>query len=244
MADIKEALAVLVSLQEKDRILDSFRQKAGEFPGEIEKRKKDFEDLRRETEEKKKGLSQLKMLKKNKEMELETLEADIRKHNLELNAVKSNDAYKALLKEIGEGKKASSNIETEILDLMERLEQAAQMSLAADQEVKLKEREMQDDIIRLEEEYKKMQAQVTTAELERATAVSIIPEAILKQYDHIRKVREGVGVAAIEGETCGECNMLLRPALINEVYKALEFVSCDSCSRILYRKPDNAEKKS
>lgn len=244
MAHIKETLSILVALQEKDSVLDALRQKAAEYPEAIRQRKQAFDDLRREAEEQKKGLTQLQMEKKNKEIELATRETDIRKHNLELNSIKSNDAYKALLREIDAGKKASSDIETEILDLMERVEQAVKASQAIDQEVKQKEKEMQADVSRFEEEHKKMLARVAAAEQERAADAAKVPEALMKQYDHIREVRDGVAVAAVEGETCGGCNMLLRPALINEVYKALDFVSCDSCSRILYRKTDSAEKKS
>ncbi len=244
MAGIKEALAVLVALQEKDCVLDELRRKTDAFPEEIQKRKQDFEDLRREAEERKKGVMQLQMLKKNKEMELETCENEIRKHNLELNSIKSNDAYKALLNEIAAGKKRSSDIETEILELMDRVEQSAKSSQAIDLEVKQKEKEMQADVSRLEEEHKSMQAKVSAAEQERASALAVVPDAVLKQYEHIRDVREGVALAAVEGETCGGCNMLLRPALINEVFKGNDLVCCDSCSRILYRRNDAAEKKS
>ena len=48
-------------------------------------------------EEAKKDLTQLQVLKKQKEIDLETKENDIRKHTGELNNLKSNHAYKAML---------------------------------------------------------------------------------------------------------------------------------------------------
>ena len=54
-------------------------------------------------------MSLLERLQKEKEMEVTTLEAAIGKHSGELNAVKSNDAYKALLSEIEKEKQKKNN---------------------------------------------------------------------------------------------------------------------------------------
>ncbi len=57
----------------------------------------------------------MQKLKKEKEMELAAREEKIKNNNLELNSVKSNDAYKALLTEIDNAKIEKTAFEDEIL---------------------------------------------------------------------------------------------------------------------------------
>jgi predicted nucleic acid-binding Zn-ribbon protein len=50
----------------------------------------------------------------------------------------------------------------------------------------------------------------------------------------VRKNRGKTAIAKIDGEFCGECNMKLRPQVINEARLKENVVICESCQRILY----------
>jgi predicted nucleic acid-binding Zn-ribbon protein len=239
MSDIREKMKLIITLQEKDCSLDKVRQQAALIPETIKEVKDSFAAVRGESEEKKKTLTQLQLRRKEKEMELSSKESEIHKHSTELNAVKSNDAYKALLGEIENGKKAKSDLESEILELMEQIDTESSRVKDYDKSLKSQEVEIQAKVAGLEEELKKLQGDVVRLEAERNEYAKGIPDDMLHRYDFIRESRGGQAVVSIDGGSCGGCHTVLRPAVINEVCKEQEFVVCDSCSRILFKKNEN-----
>jgi predicted nucleic acid-binding Zn-ribbon protein len=171
-------------------------------------------------------------------MEVTTIESAIGKHSGELNAVKSNDAYKALLSEIEKEKTKKYSVEDEILAIMEYLEKESLVVKAKEKEAKEKEGEVAAIIARLTAEQKAGLESVAALEAERAEFAKHINENIMSKYDYIRSNRGGSALVEIVGGNCGGCHFELRQATINEASKGAEFVFCDSCSRILYKKPE------
>ena len=234
--EIKERVALLIGLQEKDVILDGMRSKAQEIPVKIEEEKVFLANIKLETEEKKKNLVKLQMAKKEKELELDSKEQLIRKHSSELNAIKSNDTYKALLAEIDNDKKGKNALENQILDIMEGIEKEGVVIKENEKLLKVKESESAAKITVLQEELKRIEEELTALETQRNEYASQLPAELLSKYDYIRESRQGLAVVPVEGENCGGCHMTLRPAIINDVCKHKDLIMCDSCSRILFKK--------
>jgi predicted nucleic acid-binding Zn-ribbon protein len=236
MIETKEKIKLLVALQEKDNALDKSRTQAQAFPEEIERLKQQLEQTRNETGGKKGILTQLQLKRKEKEIELEAKENEIKKHNTELNTIKSNDAYRALLNEIAQCKQQKSSLENEVLEIMEAIENESVQVKEDEKKLKQLEAETQSVIGRIENEHANAKNVVAALENERNEFAKSIPEDILRHYEHIRESRGGVAIVPIEGETCGGCHFAIRPQMINDVIKDQEIVLCDSCSRILYKK--------
>jgi uncharacterized protein len=236
MEAIKEKLDLLIILQDKDNELDKVKKLAAEVPVKIEGQKALIAGLRAELEISKKTAVDLQLLKKQKELDLETHENQIRKHNAELNSIKSNDAYKALLTEIENSRKVNSQLENDILEIMEKIETEVASSKEKEKILKLKETEIHGVIKCFEDELAKLQAEAAQLEAARNEYAAGIPPDVLKKYDWIRESREGLAVVSIDGENCSGCNIHLRPQIVNEVFKGQDFIFCDSCSRILYKK--------
>jgi predicted nucleic acid-binding Zn-ribbon protein len=236
MEAIKEKLDLLILLQEKDMLLDRERAQAGEIPLKIEELRGLISGLRGQLDEAKKNVINFQLAKKQKELDLETHEVQIRKHNTELNTIKNNDTYKALLAEIDGAKKANSQLENDILDIMEKIDAENIAAKEKEKELKQKEAGIESDIKCLEDDLTKINAEIAKLEGERGQFAQGIPPDVLKRYDWIRESREGIAVVPIDGDNCCGCNMQLRPQVVNEVLRGQDFVMCDSCSRILYKK--------
>lgn len=236
MTDIKDKLQLLVALQEKDCALDVLRNKTKDFPSQIEGQKTSLAQARTDFEATKGKLTQFQMQRKAKELELSSKEEQIKKHNLELNSIKSNDAYKALLGEIADAKTAKSALESEILELMDAVEKESVKIKEDEKKLKQNETDIQANIGRIENELKQVEDQIVAMEKERNDFAATLPKDILNRYDYIRESRGGVAIVPIEGVDCGGCHMVLRPQIINDVCKHQDLISCDSCSRILYKK--------
>jgi len=234
--EIKEKIGMLIVLQQKDVQLDALRLKAGAIPKKIEEEKSLLENIRVETEDKKKNLTTLQLDKKAKELDLEAKEGQIRKHSSELNSIKSNDTYRSLLQEIDNCKKDKMTLENQILDVMEAIEKESQLIKANDKVFKEKEAEFTARLAVLQDELKKIETEISGWEADRAEYIKQIPLDIVSKYDYIRESRDGFAVVPVEGENCGGCQIVLRPQIINDVFKCQDIVLCDSCSRILYKK--------
>jgi predicted nucleic acid-binding Zn-ribbon protein len=236
MPEIKQQIELLVILQDKDIVLDKLKKQLSDNPLTIAELNQTLAQYKSETEESKNKLLDMLKLKKEKEIELQTREEEIKKHNMELNSIKSNEAYKALLIEIEGAKANKSVLEDEILDLMEKIDQESVAVKQRENDLKTKESEIQAKISKIEEDLKRIQAEIEKLQAEREEFAKQIPHDLLAKYNYIREGRDGIAVVRLEGEICGGCSTVLRPQTINDVYKSKDFVICDNCSRIIYKK--------
>lgn len=231
----------LVVLQQKDIHIDQLRKHSHEIPDAVTEKNNELAQSRAEIEDAKKLLTQYQLSRKEKEIELGIKENDIRKHSSELNAVKTNEAYRALMSEIDKAKQAKTIFEDEILQLMEQIDQQSAKIKASENEFKQKEASIRAEISAIESELKKFDEDAARYQIERDEFVKQIDPAILQQYEYIRSARGGLAIVPIEDGNCGGCHLTLRPQTINEVSKVQGIVFCDNCARILFKKEEISE---
>jgi uncharacterized protein len=68
----------------------------------------------------------------------------------------------------------------------------------------------------------------------REQTVERLTPAILEQYEHIRKRKNSVAVAKLEGSICSACNIQVPTGLLSEVRREETLTLCPGCGRILY----------
>ncbi len=239
MALTKEALQSLISLQEKDSVLDSIQKEIDAVPPRIAALKADLDGEKRHMDAAKAKILEFEKKKKAKELDVAAKDEAARKHSLQLNEVKSNDAYKALQSEIEKEKAAVGDIETEILQLMEDIDKARAEEKSATAEFKTTEAFSKKDLERLEAEMSHAQGRHATAKAERDAAAAAVPPEPMKVYDHLRsRGRPDAIVPVVDGH-CASCQINISPSMMADVAKQKALVNCDSCQRILYR-PEKA----
>ena len=236
MENLKQDLELLYELQDYDIKIEKIKEQVSSAPKRVEERQKELEDKKTETDLKKKAFVELNSLKKEKESLLDSREKAIGKHSLELNSVKSNDTYKALLLEIEKAKADKSVVEDEILMLMDKIDSEAVIVKKAESELRESEQKIKSEIAEIESSANKAEEEIKTLEKEREEYKLKVNKNILDQYERIREGRNGQGICVIDAESCGGCGMVLRPQLINQAQKCHELVFCDNCSRILLKK--------
>jgi predicted nucleic acid-binding Zn-ribbon protein len=69
---------------------------------------------------------------------------------------------------------------------------------------------------------------------ERAAAVAPIVPDTLKDYESMRKRKNGVAVTTVKDGNCSVCGATIRPSEVQAARNALDPVYCSSCGRILY----------
>ena len=232
-------IKLLVKLQEKDSAMDDINKKINFFPEEINIIKEKFEEKKSVMEESKNILSQIQVEKKDKEISMAQKEEDIKKHQRELNLVKENNAFKALLTEIERDKKEKDILETDIIVLLEKVDKASAEDKKNREELKKKEEENSFKIKEIDNLKKECESKLEAMVEERAGLAAKISEDMMKKYGRIRDKR-GNAVVEIREDGgkcfCSGCNMNLIPQKVVDAKKK-DFLSvCDNCQRMLYLK--------
>ncbi len=76
----------------------------------------------------------------------------------------------------------------------------------------------------------------------RAAAFATLPARLASVYDRMaQRSRDGIAVAEVVNGSCSACYMQLRPQVQLNVKKGDEIITCESCTRILYLPPREAE---
>jgi predicted nucleic acid-binding Zn-ribbon protein len=238
---MKESIKLLLALQERDLELDRLSADLAAIPGKIAGIKADINAAKTALEEAKKEVTALQMTRKQKELDLEAQESSIRKHSTELNAVKSNDAYRALLGEIEKAKQSQSVLEDQILQTMDRVDQANKSWKEKESSYKANESGLLKQITDWEARQKELEQSIAGKRTERQAAFEALPKNLSAQYDKLRKGKRGAAVAPIRHEQCSGCHMKVSQNLINEVRRGQKMMTCESCSRIVYLEEALAE---
>src|SRR5271166_671940 len=171
------------------------------------------------------------------ESDIQDQQQKISKYRDQSLNVKTNQEYKALMEEIKFAEQKIAASEDKILEIM----------VAADarkESLKKAEAELKADIA--ENEHEKEEARQRTAVDEAALAELTtrrnalrtgVGEDVLRQYDHVLKVRGTALAPVYENQLCSACSVMLRPQVFQEVMTNEQFMTCDYCRRILYYVP-------
>jgi len=231
--------AAVIALQAMDTEIDDLARKIASVPEEIRALNEAFEEKKKSMTAAKDVLVKLQVEKKAKELSIAEKDEEIRKHQRDLNSVKENDAFKALLSEIERAKKAQDDIETEILGLLDAIDKAV-----------VEDKRQHQETVKLEEDKDRRSKELSSAKAgyeasletsragRAAAAVKISPE-VLEKYEFIREQRKGLAIVRVKEDktgkiSCGGCNLGLTAQKIVDIKTPDALVFCDNCQRMIY----------
>jgi predicted nucleic acid-binding Zn-ribbon protein len=227
-------LSFLIELQQKDLAVDAASTDALGRDAQIQTLQKKIDALKSTLKTSKEKLLQYQLKKKQLEADADAKEKLVQKHQSELNSLKSNDAYKAMMDEIKGAKDAVVKIEDEILVVMENIDAEDKKAKDADKTAKAEEGAILSQIKSLEADKNALLENARQKKAERDEYAKTVPAKLLTRYDVIREKSDGVAIVPMVNSTCTGCNMKMSPAKANDVKKAQAMILCDNCTRILY----------
>lgn len=231
----KDELAKLVALQEQDKVIDVLEAAIAEVPGQVEALRAEADAEKAALAQAKDSLLKLQLARKERELDLAKKEEEVRKHNIELNAVKTNEAFRALQAEIDRCKAEAGEIETKVLELMEQCDSLSKEEKAKTAKLKAAEGVIEEKIRFLEARKSEDEAKLAVEMTKREGLIVGLPGLVLTHYDNVRKRRGGVAMARLNKDTCTVCRMNQPPQVVVNLAKGNVVVCCESCQRILYR---------
>jgi predicted nucleic acid-binding Zn-ribbon protein len=169
-----------------------------------------------------------------KELDLKTNEDEISKYNSQLNFIKTNKEYTALVSEIGSKKADMSILEDEILGMMSKLEEANQGYEKAKESLNSEDESLKDLTKRVNTELRESDIEIEKVKDEQKKYIDLLDEHSLKQYNRLSNIKGGKAIVPVIGKVCGGCSMTITTQTLNELMGSNDLVFCRSCSRILY----------
>jgi len=173
---------------------------------------------------------------KDSELKLETVEAKRKSYQQKLyqGSVTNARELANIEKEIEALGRQQADLDGRILELMEQVEQAQAVSAAAESQSKAAEGHRTEVVAAYRSRYDALSLELTELTRQRRDAEALVDDkAALKRYDDIRARAGGVGIAKIEGDTCGGCHMKLPSVLIKSVKENTQIQTCENCGRML-----------
>lgn len=233
---MKERLLLLYKLGKIDKELQELNSLKGDIPAMIAELTDRRSELEENISKKQAALDELLDSEKSFESENETLTARIDKNDnlLRSGAVKSNEEYNALAKEIEDAyEKIESNerkIASDYKGKSEGVETALNELKAQFEEININLTQNQTE---LEELSKQNEEEVNELMSKRNEVLKNISADDIEFYERVYNSKPGDAIAKVRKGSCLGCFSSIPPQRAIEIRTADRFFNCEACGRIL-----------
>ena len=227
-------LKAVIELQQVDLAAAELSAQIEALPSEIQTLESQLHEFIHAHEERKHRLSKNVIERRELEGEIQVIQVRISKHKDQLYQVKTNEQYRAMLKEIAGEEENIRKIEDQLLEEMLEAEQLEKLIQEAAARLEGEKQRVAAEVQRLRD-LRQTDVEERDRLLQRreelATALS---DSVRDLYERVRKARRGQALAVARDGSCAACNVRLRPQVYNEVRTNESLLSCENCGRILY----------
>ncbi len=152
-------------------------------------------------------------------------------------AVKTNQEYHAVQKEIEFAQTEMKTAEDAVLERMLEGDELTAAIKRTEADLAAEQKKVDAERKAMEAETGEHRAALEKLAAERADVVRSLTPQVLAQFELIANRRNGVAIAEARAGICTICHVRLRPQVFNNVLKGDAILQCDSCNRILYHVP-------
>ncbi len=230
MLDILEKL---LTLQDRDQRLRTFRNELASLPQERATREKQIADSATRLDQAKIRAREIEVARKNLQVEEQSRRDAIVKYRQQQLQTRKNEEYSALAHEIEAAEKHISSLEDRELDLMEETETLQPQIAEAEQTHTAEKAKIEQILANLDAKKSNLEARIAELTAERAAA-SGIDDDVLERYERLFKTKNAAAVVALDHDVCTGCHMKVTTQTIVEVKGRHAIVNCPQCGRILY----------
>jgi len=152
-------------------------------------------------------------------------------------AVKTNQEYHAVQKEIGFAQGEIKTLEDQILERMVEADELAALVKRAEADLAAEQKAVEADRRAMVAEVQSLQASLEKVSAERAELVRAISPNVLATFEMVARKRNGIAVSEARDGICTVCHVRLLPQVFNTILRNEDILQCDHCNRILYFVP-------
>ncbi|HBY57658.1 MAG TPA: hypothetical protein DEG96_07360 [Candidatus Atribacteria bacterium] len=233
---MKKQLEILLELQRIDNDIDEEEKKKRELPLKLNKIAGEIQELQNNLVAAKKAYKELQINLNRKELDLSDKSNKIKKHQEDLYGGKITDIkeLKQLQGAIANYEEEKALIEDELLDLMEKVEENDKLIMELEEDLKKKERHLQDCQQEIKLTVSKIDEKINSFYDRRKGILSKITDNhLLKEYELLRKEKDGKAIIEVNSSICPGCYLDLPSDTIYHLKKEQIVTTCPNCNRIL-----------
>ncbi len=227
-------LKTVIELQQVDLKIAELTLQIDASPSQIQTLETQLSDFLHAHEERKARLSANQKERRELEAEVQAVQGKIAKHKDQLYQVKTNEQYRAMLKEI-EGEEGNiRKIEDKTLERMLEAEALQKQVQDAAARLEGEKARVGAEKNRLESARQAAEGERNQLVARRTTLANGLSADVRETYERVARGRRGVALAEVRDGFCTGCNVRLRPQIYNDIRAKEGILTCESCSRILY----------
>jgi predicted nucleic acid-binding Zn-ribbon protein len=236
----RKQIAALVNLQQIEIDTRNIQLKLSNVDQRLESLDNRLLEFKRVIEEQQSVINELNQKYRDYESDARLNLDNIKKSEAKLRAVKTNKEYQSSLKEIDDLKQKNSNLEDDMIQFLDRIEEAenalkTKMTEYSELQAQMKR---EKEIIQNETEERKRQLEHLDAEW--ITVSADIDVALLETYNQVKSAQSNaVGIIAVIDAVCQGCHMNIPPQMYNELQRGDRLATCPICQRLIYWKDDH-----
>ncbi|MEE8074686.1 MAG: C4-type zinc ribbon domain-containing protein [Candidatus Binatia bacterium] len=242
-SDLVEQIESLASLQNLDREIQDKGGAKRVLLAEIEMREKEIETKRSDVGILKAELEEQDKVRQEKERTLQEENRKAMDKRMRMNRIKNIKELQALQREIDQIKQGNTQLEGELLSVMETLETKGAAHQQCEAELKELEERWSGKRGEYEAQIAEIERTVSETSKARAEIAAQLSGDLIGRYELIFSRRGGMAVVAVSEEICAGCYMNIPPQLWNEIIRNDKLILCPNCHRILYYKLPAPEDK-
>ena len=232
---IKE-LELLNQMQKCDDIISEKGILTETLPQELNSLIQNLEESNKKLAQTENKLEENLKFQKLKELDIKSNKEKIEKYKNQLLMIKTNKEYKALNSEISHLETKNSEIDDDLIVLMEE-ETNIRLSLKEDEKV---QKDAEDELKANEEKLKKrieeVEKEIAEIRNKRNLLAEGLPRQLVRRYAALIKNKGRKAVVFNENDACSGCGYQIRPQLVIEINEGKKILNCENCGRMLVPK--------
>ncbi len=230
---MKKQLEILIQMQKLDTVIGKKNILTKELPQQLNSLKQSLKDADETVEASKNELDENQKDQKLKELDITDNNTKSAKYKNQLLTIETNKEYKALNSEINHLEKKNSEIDDELMGLMEaeaelkeRLEEERKAQKKASDELKANEKKLEKEIQEVNKDIEKLKSK-------RNVMAKNLPRELIRRYGALIKNKNRKAVVFNDNNACSGCGYTIRPQVVIDIKEGDSVIYCESCGRIL-----------
>ena len=235
----KEQIVSLVNLQRIEIETSSVKTKISNVDQRLEELDERLLDFKNVIEKQEAVIDELNQKYRSYETDVRMNLDGIKKSEAKLSSVKTNKEYQAFLKEIDDLKEKNSKLEDDMIEFLDRIEDAEIVLNEKMTEYSELEARLNSEKETIQKETAEGKRQLESLDAERKTVTAGIDAGLLATYSKTKSLQSnGIGIVAVKNAICQGCNMNIPPQMYNELQRGDGLKTCPLCERIIYWKEE------
>jgi uncharacterized protein len=152
-------------------------------------------------------------------------------------AVKTNQEYHAIQKEIEFAQTEMKAAEDQVLERMLEADDLAASVKRAEADLAAEQKKVDAARKAMAAESADLKSTLERVAAERSGVVRSLTPQVLSTFELVSSRRNGIAVAEARDGICTICHVRMRPQVFNTVRRNEQIIQCDSCNRFLYFVP-------